>query len=48
MSDSWPVLCAVAIPQAFAEGEVDLDLILFKDGLEIINHILDATNPCRE
>lgn len=27
MSESWPIPCAVAIPQAFAEGEVDLDLI---------------------
>ena len=27
MSDSWPIPCAVAIPQAFAEGDVDLDLV---------------------
>ena len=27
MSDSWPIPCAVAIPQAFPDGEVDLDLV---------------------
>jgi probable F420-dependent oxidoreductase len=27
MSDTWPIPCAIAIPQAFAEGDVDLDLI---------------------
>ncbi|MCH7800850.1 MAG: LLM class flavin-dependent oxidoreductase [Chloroflexi bacterium] len=27
MSDSWPIPCAIAIPQAFTEGEVDLDLV---------------------
>ena len=27
MSDSWPIPCAVAIPQAFAEGDVDLNLV---------------------
>ena len=27
MSNSWPIPCAIAIPQAFSEGDVDLDLI---------------------
>ncbi|MDP6072435.1 MAG: LLM class flavin-dependent oxidoreductase [SAR202 cluster bacterium] len=27
MSQQWPLPCAIAVPQAFAEGEVDLDLV---------------------